>query len=74
MSFAKKARNAIVSWFSQGWAKDNLTSENINSGVKGFFAWLSDPLIRDALRRIIVFCVTGIINEIKQKDEENNSD
>lgn len=73
MRFWGNARNAVVSWVAKGWVKDNLTPDNINSGIKAFFAWLSDPLIREALRRIIVFCITGIINEIKHH-EENNTD
>lgn len=65
--------DTIVSWFIKDWATRNLTVDNLKSGVKGLGGWLADPLIRDALMRVVKFCLSEIINEIKQH-AKNNTD
>ena len=62
-----------VAWFAKRWAKDNLTEENISKGAKGLWEWLSDPLIKEALWRVVKFCLVEILKEIKEKANENDS-
>jgi hypothetical protein len=59
-----------VAWFAKRWAKDNLTEENISKGAKGLWEWLSDPLIKEALWRVVKFCLVEILREIQKKANE----
>ena len=64
-----------VAWFAKRWAKDNLTEENVSKGAKGFWEWLTDPLIKEALWRVVKFCLVEILKEIKEKaNEKSDSD
>ena len=64
------ASDTIVAWFIKDWTGRNLTEKNIKSGFEAFLGWLSDPLIREAFMRILKFCLVGILNEIKAKQNE----
>ena len=57
----------IVEWFAKRWAKKNLTTENLKKGFEGFCEWVADPLIREALGRLVRFCVEELLKEIKEK-------
>lgn len=61
-----------VAWFAKRWAKDNLTEENVSKGAKGFWEWLTDPLIKEALWRVAKFCLVEILKEIKEKANEKS--
>lgn len=64
-----------IAWFAKRWAKDNLTEENVSKGAKGFWEWLTDPLIKEALWRVVKFCLVEILKEIKEKaNEKSDSD
>ena len=58
---------AVIKWYAEKWAKDNLTESNIKKGFEAVCEWLCDQNIRQALLTLLTFCLKGILQEIKDR-------